>query len=117
MHKKIAAICSAAALSAAALIGVAAPATALSPGVAFAAVALPTWQTNGIAWAMAEANGVMYVGGTFTQVRPPGTTAGNSQSRAAVNFAAFDAYTGTPTTCALSFTRSEERRVGKECPV
>ncbi|UWX97977.1 DNRLRE domain-containing protein [Arthrobacter zhaoxinii] len=95
---------SVAAVAAATLIGVAAPATALSPGVAFSAAALPTWQTNGIAWAMAEANGVMYVGGTFTQVRPPGTAAGNSQSRAAVNFAAFDAYTGTPTSCALSFT-------------
>ena len=104
MHKKIAAICSVAGLTAAALMGLAAPASALSPGVAFSATALPTWQTNGIAWAMAEANGVMYVGGTFTQVRPPGTSAGNSQSRAAVNFAAFDAYTGTPTSCALSFT-------------
>ncbi|MBO0896437.1 CBM96 family carbohydrate-binding protein [Arthrobacter sunyaminii] len=104
MHKKIAAMCSAAGLAAAALIALAAPASALSPGVAFSAVALPTWQTNGIAWAMAEANGVMYVGGTFTQVRPPGTTAGSSQSQAAVNFAAFDAYTGSPTSCALSFT-------------
>ena len=104
MHKKIAAICSVAAVAAATLIGVAAPATALTPGVAFSAVALPTWQTNGIAWAMAEANGVMYVGGTFTEVRPPGTAAGNSQSRTAVNFSAFDAYTGTPTSCALSFT-------------
>lgn len=98
-------MCSAAGLAAAALIGLAAsPASALSPGVAFSAVALPTWQTNGIAWAMAEANGVMYVGGTFTQVRPPGTAAGSSQSRSAVNFAAFDAYTGSPTSCALSFT-------------
>ena len=104
MHKKIAAICSAAAVAAASLIGVAAPANALSPGVAFSAVALPTWQTNGIAWSLAEANGVMYVGGTFTQVRPPGTPAGNSQSRSAVNFAAFDAYTGDPTSCALSFS-------------
>lgn len=104
MHKKIAAIISVAAVAAATLIGVAAPAAALSPGVAFSAVALPTWQTNGIAWAMAEANGVMYVGGTFTQVRPPGTAAGNSQSRNTVNFAAFDAYTGTPTSCTLSFT-------------
>ena len=104
MQKKIAAICSVAALATGALIGTAAPAAALSPGVAFSAVALPTWQTNGIAWAMAEANGVMYVGGTFTQTRPPGTAAGNSQSRTAVNFAAFDAYTGAPTSCALSFT-------------
>ncbi|MFJ7748578.1 DNRLRE domain-containing protein [Arthrobacter sp. NPDC097144] len=104
MYKKLAAVCSAAAVAAASLIGLAAPASALTPGVAFSAIALPTWQTNGIAWAMAEANGVMYVGGTFTQVRPPGTTAGSSQSQAAVNFAAFDAYTGSPASCSLSFT-------------
>ena len=91
-------------MAAATLIGVAAPATALTPGVAFSAVALPTWQTNGIAWAMAEANGVMYVGGTFTAIRPPKVPAGGAGSVSAVNFAAFDAYTGTPTSCTLSFT-------------
>lgn len=104
MHKKIAAACSVGIVALAGLVGLAAPASALSPGVAFSAVALPTWQTNGIAWAMAEADGVIYVGGTFTQVRPPGTAAGSSGSRAAVNFAAFDAYTGAPTSCTLSFT-------------
>lgn len=104
MQKKLAAMFSIAALSATAVIGVATPASALSPGVEFNAIALPTWQTNGIAWTIAEAGGVMYVGGTFTQIRPPGTSAGSGQSRAAVNFAAFDAYTGNPTSCALSFT-------------
>jgi hypothetical protein len=72
--------------------------------VAFSANELPTWQTNGAAWAMAQSNGVVYAGGTFTQIRPPGTAAGNAQSRNAVNFAAFDAYTGNPTACALSVT-------------
>lgn len=53
---------------------------------------------------MAEANGVVYVGGTFTAIRPPGTTAGGAGTRSAVNFAAFDAYTGNPTNCSLSVT-------------
>ncbi|MBD8043081.1 DNRLRE domain-containing protein [Arthrobacter sp. Sa2BUA2] len=104
MQKKIAAMFSIAALSATAVIGVAAPASALSPGVGFSAVALPTWQTNGIVWSVAESGGVMYAGGTFSQIRPPGTAANSTQARAAVNFAAFDAYTGNPTSCALSFT-------------
>ncbi|MFZ3417660.1 DNRLRE domain-containing protein [Arthrobacter sp. 3Tela_A] len=104
MQKKLAAILSIAALSATAVISVATPASALSPGVEFNAVALPTWQTNGIAWTIEEAGGVMYVGGTFTQIRPPGTPATTNQARSAVNFAAFDAYTGNPTSCALSFT-------------
>ncbi|MDQ0820574.1 hypothetical protein QFZ79_002866 [Arthrobacter sp. V4I6] len=72
--------------------------------MAFSANNLPTWQTNGVAWTMAESNGVVYAGGTFTQIRPPGTAAGNPQSRNAVNFAAFDAYTGNPTSCTLSVT-------------
>ncbi|MCU1541344.1 MAG: fibronectin [Arthrobacter sp.] len=80
------------------------PAQALSPGVAFSANDLPTWQTNGTPWTMAQSNGVVYAGGTFTQIRPPGTAAGSAQSRSAVNFAAFDAYTGNPTSCALSVT-------------
>lgn len=105
MQKQLAAVFSVATLAAAGLLGVgAAPASALSPGVEFNAVALPTWQTNGIAWTIEEAGGVMYVGGTFTQIRPPGTPAVTGQARAAVNFAAFDAYTGNPTSCALSFT-------------
>jgi hypothetical protein len=83
-------------------VALSSPAQALSPGVAFSANDLPTWQTNGVAWTMAQSNGVVYAGGTFTQIRPPGAAAGSSQSRNAVNFAAFDAYTGNPTSCALS---------------
>ena len=33
---------------------------------------LPTWQTNGIVWAMAQADGVVFAGGTFSAIRPPG---------------------------------------------
>lgn len=104
MRRSFAALLTVAALAAATLAGTAAPASAISPGVAFSATDLPTWQTNGIVWAMAEANGVVYAGGTFTAIRPPGTTAGGAGTRSAVNFAAFDAYTGNPTSCNLSVT-------------
>ena len=104
MVKRIAAALSGVVLAAASLIGVAPPAAALSPGVAFSATDLPTWQTNGIVWAMAESNGVMYVGGTFTAIRPPKVPAGGAGSVSAVNFAALDAYTGNPVQCALSVT-------------
>ena len=103
MRKSFAALLTVAALSASALAG-AAPASAITPSVAFSATDLPTWQTNGIVWSMAEANGVVYVGGTFTAIRPPGSTAGGAGTRSAVNFAAFDAYTGNPTSCNLSVT-------------
>ncbi|MBO0896441.1 LamG-like jellyroll fold domain-containing protein [Arthrobacter sunyaminii] len=104
MRKKITAVLAGILLAAASLIGLAQPAGALSPGVAFSATNLPTWQTNGIVWAMAESNGVVYVGGTFTAIRPPGVAAGGAGTRSAVNFAAFDAYTGNPTNCSLSVT-------------
>lgn len=102
MRQKIPVLLAGLALAAAPLVALSSPAQALSPGVAFSANDLPTWQTNGVAWTMAQSNGVVYAGGTFTQIRPPGTAAGSSQSRNAVNFAAFDAYTGNPTSCALS---------------
>ncbi|MGK5629105.1 LamG-like jellyroll fold domain-containing protein [Streptomyces sp. URMC 123] len=94
-------------LAAASLVGAgvvtAPPAAALTPPVAMTADDLPTWQTNGIVWAFAEANGVVFAGGTFSAIRPPGAPAG-SQERRALNFAAFDAATGAPTGCELSFT-------------
>ena len=83
--------------------GAAAPAAAVTPGVGFTADSLPTYQTNGIAWSVAQANGVVYVGGTFSSVRPPGVPAGTSET-AAANFVALDAATGNPTGCKLSFT-------------
>lgn len=104
MHQKIPTILAAVALTAASLVATSTPAVALSPRVAFAANDLPTWQTNGVAWTLAESKGVVYAGGTFTQIRPPGTAAGSPQSREAVNFAALDAYTGNPTSCALAVT-------------
>ncbi|MEU3467404.1 DNRLRE domain-containing protein [Streptomyces sp. NPDC006687] len=77
-------------------------AAAVTPPVAFTADALPTWQPNGIVWALAEAGGTVFVGGTFSAVRPPAGGAGSELP--AVNFAAFDAATGAPTSCTLSFT-------------
>src|SRR5207253_1412501 len=62
--------------------GLADRAAATTPDVGFTADPLPTYQTNGIAWALAEANGVVYVGGTFSAVRPPGAAAGTSETPA-----------------------------------
>ncbi|MFB6984954.1 LamG-like jellyroll fold domain-containing protein [Streptomyces sp. NPDC056178] len=82
------------------------PAAALTPPVSLTADDLSTWQTNGIVWSMAASDaGVVYTGGTFSTVRPPGADAGTSE-QPAVNFAAFDAATGAPTGCSLSFTLS-----------
>ncbi|MEU1433854.1 LamG domain-containing protein [Streptomyces sp. NPDC005775] len=82
------------------------PAAALTAPVSLTADDLSTWQTNGIVWSMAaSADGVVYAGGTFSTVRPPDAAAGTSE-QPAVNFAAFDAATGAPTGCSLSFTLS-----------
>ncbi|WNF30173.1 LamG domain-containing protein [Streptomyces sp. C11-1] len=83
----------------------ASPAAALTPPVAITADDLTTWQTNGIVWAMAAGDGVVYAGGTFSTLRPP-TAAPGTGEEPAVNFAAFDAATGAPTDCSLSFTVS-----------
>ncbi|MCX5195137.1 DNRLRE domain-containing protein [Streptomyces sp. NBC_00249] len=83
-------------------LGLAPQAAAITPPVAFTADALPTWQPNGVVWALAEAGGTVFVGGTFSAVRPPAGAAGSEHE--AVNFAALDAATGAPTSCTLSFT-------------
>ncbi|MGW1711687.1 fibronectin type III domain-containing protein [Streptomyces sp. NPDC002156] len=69
----------------------------------FTADPLATWQTNGIVWSLASANGVVYVGGTFDSVRPPGAEPGRGEVKRH-NFAAFDAVTGKLLPCAPSFT-------------
>ncbi|MFJ7165719.1 LamG-like jellyroll fold domain-containing protein [Streptomyces globosus] len=83
-------------------LGVLPQAGAVTPPVAFTADALPTWQPNGVVWALAEAGGTVFAGGTFSAVRPPEGGAGTEQP--AVNFTALDAATGAPTSCKLSFT-------------
>ncbi|MEU0783851.1 LamG-like jellyroll fold domain-containing protein, partial [Streptomyces sp. NPDC006173] len=84
------------------LVAMPQPAAALTAPVAFTADDLPTWQTNGIVWALAEAGGTVFAGGTFSQVRPPEGGSGTAQN--AVNFVALNAATGNPTSCNLSFT-------------
>ncbi|GAA3881312.1 DUF7594 domain-containing protein [Streptomyces sedi] len=77
---------------------------AVTPPVTMTAEDLPTWQTNGIVHALAEADGVVYAGGTFSTVRPPGAESG-TEERDAVNFVALDAATGEPVAeCELAFT-------------
>ncbi|MFE9559902.1 DNRLRE domain-containing protein [Streptomyces sp. NPDC006487] len=83
-------------------LGLVEEAAAITPPVAFTADELPTWQANGVVWALAEAGGRVFVGGTFSEVRPPDGAAGTEQE--AVNFATLDAATGAPTSCKLSFT-------------
>lgn len=67
---------------------------------------LPTWQTDGIVWSLEYVRGVVYVGGTFNKVRPPGAKLGEKEVPRR-NFAAFDATTGELLPCAHSFTGGE----------
>jgi len=67
------------------------PATALQGTVP--ANAASSWQTNGAVSAIIAANGVVYLGGDFTSVRPPGAAAGSGEV-ARNHLAAFDASTG-----------------------
>ncbi len=84
------------------ITGASAP-SAVTPPLSMTADTLPTWQTNGIVYSMAEANGVVFVGGAFSAIRPPGAAPG-TQEQPMDNFAAFDAVTGQPVDCELSFT-------------
>lgn len=79
-------------------------ASALTAPVALTADNLSTWQTNGVVYAMAQSGGQVFAGGTFSAIRPAGAAAGDASEQSAVNFAAFDAATGAPTGCTLSFT-------------
>lgn len=65
----------------------------LGGGEVLAANHFPMWQTNGIVWGMAATNGVVYLGGDFTSVRPPGSPPGSGEV-ARNRIAAFDANTG-----------------------
>lgn len=78
-------------------------AQALEPPLAFTSNNLSTWQADGVVWALAQQGGTVFAGGTFSHIRPPGSPDGSNE-RTATNFAAFDAATGQPTDCELSFT-------------
>ncbi|GAA1922054.1 LamG domain-containing protein [Nocardioides marmoribigeumensis] len=59
----------------------------------FTAQPLPTYQTNGVVYAVEAVGNVVYVGGNFTKVRPPGAAPGTREV-ARRNMAAFNATTG-----------------------
>ncbi len=63
------------------------------PGQNLSAAASPIWQTDNTVWALAVANGVLYVGGEFTTVRPPGDPLGTGEVSQPY-LAAFSASTG-----------------------
>ncbi|HXP20741.1 MAG TPA: LamG-like jellyroll fold domain-containing protein [Streptosporangiaceae bacterium] len=63
------------------------------PGQSVSATVSPSWQTNGTVWSITSANGVVYVGGGFTSVRPPGDPLGTGEV-ARTGLAAFNASTG-----------------------
>ena len=57
--------------------------------------ALSSWQTDGIVFALAYGNGVVYAGGTFANALPPGTPAGSTTGEVGRTFlAAFNSTTG-----------------------
>src|SRR6266704_1952588 len=67
--------------------------------------ALSSWQTDGIVFALAYANGVVYAGGEFGNARPPGQPAGSTTGEVARTYlAAFDTTTGALTSWAPSAT-------------
>src|SRR5712691_839428 len=55
--------------------------------------AASSWQTNGTVRALAVSNGVVYLGGDFTSVRPPGDPRGTGEVPRSY-LVAFDAATG-----------------------
>ena len=67
---------------------------AVDPGV-LNATPESSWQTNAPARAVGYANGVVYVGGDFTAVRPPGALPGVDEAPA-MHLVAFDSTTGVP---------------------
>ncbi len=79
-----------------------APSSALSPGVSFTADALPTWQTNGVVWALGQTQGKVIAGGTFTKLRPP--EGGKGTTMTTSSLAILDAETGEPDDCQLAVT-------------
>ncbi len=82
------------------LIGVTSVATTTPAGAAvvddqpLSGVASPMWQTNNTVWALDVQNNVVYAGGEFTQVRPPGVAVGGTGSVTRNRIAAFNATTG-----------------------
>ena len=78
------------------------PASATSAGVAFSAEDLPTWQTDGIVYALASVQGAVVAGGTFTSVKPPEGAPGAALAQSTLVI--LDAETGSPTQCQFPVT-------------
>jgi large repetitive protein len=78
---------------------------ALSPGLSFTADSLPTWQTDGVVWALGQTAGTVVAGGDFTRLRPPAGRSGASVATTALAF--LDAETGEPDDCQLSISYDE----------
>src|SRR3954469_324965 len=82
------------------LIGITSVATTTPAGAAVVSdqpvsgVASPMWQTNSTVWALDVANNVVYAGGQFTAVRPPGVALGGAGTVTRNRIAAFNATTG-----------------------
>jgi hypothetical protein len=68
------------------------PVAAAAPSLV-TADAQPTWQTNGTVWTIEQVGGIVYVGGNFSSVRPPGAAPGTREV-ARDNVAAFDSRSG-----------------------
>ena len=72
------------ALSGALTVLPSAPAQALQAPVAFTAKDRPSYQTNGIAWSGASAGGLVFVGGSFSSIRPPGAAPVSCERRTTI---------------------------------
>jgi Concanavalin A-like lectin/glucanases superfamily len=71
----------------------AAPMSGSGPGQNLSAITSSSWQTNNTVWEIAPVNGNVFVGGSFTSVRPPGDALGTGEV-ARTYLAEFDASTG-----------------------
>ena len=60
------------------------PASAFSEGVSFSAVSQSTWQADGVAYAVTSTRGKVFVGGSFTAVRPPEGSSGTPRQSPAL---------------------------------
>lgn len=69
---------------------------ALAPDSTLSGTASSIYQTDGTVWATKIGGGVIYAGGAFTHVRPPGSAAGKNQT-SRTYLAAFNASTGVVT--------------------
>ena len=98
---------SASASSAATAVSARSQSSGSGPGQNLSATFSPSWQTNNTVWAIAPVNGDVYVGGSFTSVRPPGDPAGTGEV-ASTYLAEFDASTGALVT---SFTPTLDGQV------